>query len=100
MTSKDLLGDVLQTLPENRVQEVLDFARFLSLQEDREGWQEFGQRQLARAFGEDDRSMAWRTLDRNHGIRAGDVREFWALSAELTSRARNRVRRRLAELLA
>jgi hypothetical protein len=47
MTSKDLLDGILQNLPENRVQEVLDFARFLSLQEDREAWQEFGRRQLA-----------------------------------------------------
>jgi hypothetical protein len=54
MTSKDLLEGILQSLPENRVQEVLDFARFLSLQEDREAWQEFGRRQFARAFGEDE----------------------------------------------
>jgi hypothetical protein len=54
MTSKDLLDGILQTLPENRLQEVLDFARFLSVQEDRDGWQEFGRRQLARAYGEDE----------------------------------------------
>jgi hypothetical protein len=54
MTSKELLDGILQGLPESRVQEVLDFAKFLSLQEDREVWQEFGQRQFARAFGEDE----------------------------------------------
>jgi hypothetical protein len=54
MTSKDLLDGVLQNLPENRVQEVLDFARFLSFQENREGWQEFGRKQLARAYGDDE----------------------------------------------
>ncbi len=54
MTSRDLLEGILQTLPENRVQEVLDFARFLSFQEDREAWREFGRRQFARAFGEDE----------------------------------------------
>ncbi len=54
MTSRDVLEGVLQSLPENRVQEVLDFARFLSLQEDREAWQAFGQKQLARAFGDDE----------------------------------------------
>jgi hypothetical protein len=54
MTSKELLDGILQSLPENRLREVLDFARFLSLQEDREAWQEFGRRQLARAFGEDE----------------------------------------------
>ena len=54
MTSRDLLDDVLQGLPENRVQEVLEFARFLSLREDREAWQEFGRRQLARAYGNEE----------------------------------------------
>ena len=54
MTNRELWEGVLQNLPENRLQEVLDFARFLSLQEDREAWQEFGRRQLARAFGEDE----------------------------------------------
>ncbi len=54
MTSKDLLEGILQNLPENRLREVLDFARFLSVQEDREGWQEFGRRQLAHAYGEDE----------------------------------------------
>ena len=54
MTSKDLLEGILQNLPENRLQEVLDFARFLSFQEDREAWQAFGRRQFARAFGEDE----------------------------------------------
>jgi hypothetical protein len=36
MTSRELLDGVVQSLPEDRVQEVLDFARFLSAQEDRE----------------------------------------------------------------
>ena len=54
MTSKDLLEGILENLPENRVQEVLDFARFLSIQQDRDGWQEFGRRQLAHAYGDDE----------------------------------------------
>ena len=54
MTSRDLLEGILQTLPEHRLEEVLDFAKFLSLQEDRGAWQEFGRRQFVRAFGEDE----------------------------------------------
>ena len=54
MTSRDHLDGLLQALPEHRVQEVLDFARFLSLQEDRVAWQEFGRQQLARAYGDDE----------------------------------------------
>jgi hypothetical protein len=48
------LEEILQSLPENRLQEVLHFARFPSLQEDREPWQEFGRRHFARAFGGDE----------------------------------------------
>jgi hypothetical protein len=54
MTNRDLLAVILQDLPENRVQEVLDFARFLRLREDRAAWQEFGRQQLARAYGDDE----------------------------------------------
>jgi len=54
MTSREHLQGVLHGLPDYRVQEVLDFARFLSSQEDREAWQEFGRRQLARAYGKDE----------------------------------------------
>jgi hypothetical protein len=54
MTSKDFLGEVLQNLPESRVQEVLDFARFLSFEGDREDWQQFGRKQLALGYGDDE----------------------------------------------
>ena len=54
MSGRELLEGVLQSLPENRIQEVLDFARFLSVQEDRQAWQEFGREQLARAYGDDE----------------------------------------------
>jgi hypothetical protein len=54
MTSRDHLDDLLQARPEHRVQEVLDFARFLSFQQDRAAWQEFGRQQLARAYGDDE----------------------------------------------
>jgi hypothetical protein len=54
MTNRQLLEGILQTLPEKRLEEMLDFARFLSLQEDRKAWQEFGRSQLARAYGDDE----------------------------------------------
>jgi hypothetical protein len=54
MTSRQALEDVLQGLPESRVSEVLDFARFLSWQEEREAWRQFGRAQLARAYGSDE----------------------------------------------
>jgi hypothetical protein len=54
MTNRDRLEGVLQALPEHRIQEVLDFAQFLTIQDDRAAWQEFGRRQLARAYGDDE----------------------------------------------
>lgn len=54
MTTRDTLVQVLQELPENRLGEVLDFARFLTIQEEREAWSRFGQLSLAKAYGDDE----------------------------------------------
>jgi hypothetical protein len=51
MTTREALEEILQGLPEDRVTEVLDFARFLSWQEEREAWRQSGRDQLARAYG-------------------------------------------------
>jgi Protein of unknown function (DUF2281) len=51
MTVKQALDQLLQTLPEDRLREILDFAEFLSQQDERAAWQQFGQAQLARAYG-------------------------------------------------
>ncbi|HVK16546.1 MAG TPA: hypothetical protein VM533_06325 [Fimbriiglobus sp.] len=44
----------MATLSEERQREVLDFAEFLSWQDDREGWRRFGAAQFARAYGPDE----------------------------------------------
>jgi hypothetical protein len=54
MSAKIALGNLLETLPENRLQQLLDYARFLSLQEEHEAWQRFGEAELARAYGPDE----------------------------------------------
>ena len=54
MTARQMLEQVLQELPEDRLAEVLDFARFLNSQEERAAWQQFGRAQLARAYGSDE----------------------------------------------
>ena len=54
MTAKQAIEQILLEVPENRLGEVLDFARFLSLQEERQAWSEFGRAQLARAYGDDE----------------------------------------------
>ncbi len=54
MTARQMLEQVLLELPEDRLVEVLDFARFVSVREEYEAWREFGPGQLARAYGNDE----------------------------------------------
>jgi hypothetical protein len=54
MTTRQALDLILLDLPEDRLNELLDFARFLSTEQDRGGWAEFGRLQLAKAFGSDE----------------------------------------------
>ena len=51
MTVRERLQEVIDALPEHRQREVLNFAEFLSLHEDHEAWQRFGQEQFARCYG-------------------------------------------------
>jgi hypothetical protein len=50
MSIRTSLVQLLETLPEERQREVLDFAEFLCWQDDRSGWQRFGRAHLARAY--------------------------------------------------
>jgi hypothetical protein len=54
VTAKEALEQILVELPENRLGEVIDFAKFLSKQEEYEAWRHFGQTQLAKAYGDDE----------------------------------------------
>jgi hypothetical protein len=54
MTVMETLTKVLETLPDERLREVLDFAEFLNYREERDDWRRFGQAQLARAYGPDE----------------------------------------------
>ncbi|MBU4271379.1 MAG: DUF2281 domain-containing protein [Planctomycetes bacterium] len=54
MTAREMLEQVLEDLPEDRLSEVLDFAKFVSAREEREAWRDFGRAQLARAYGNDE----------------------------------------------
>ncbi len=51
MTLRESLERVLEELPEDRQHEVLDFARFLSIQRDREQWRAAARKQFASAYG-------------------------------------------------
>ena len=51
MSTKQVLDELVQSLPQARLEELVDFARFLQLREERQQWQAFGLTQLARAYG-------------------------------------------------
>jgi hypothetical protein len=51
MSVREALDKLLESLPEQQQREVLDFAQFLSCQEERAVWRHFGQSQFARAYG-------------------------------------------------
>lgn len=51
MSVRANLETLLDSLPEERLRELLDFAEFLSWQEERQAWRQFGQAQFARAYG-------------------------------------------------
>jgi hypothetical protein len=54
MTTREALDRLLKSMPEDRLRELLDFAEFLRLREERDGWKLFGQAQLSRAYGPDE----------------------------------------------
>jgi hypothetical protein len=54
MTTRQVLDRVLETLPENRLVEVLCFVQSLQQRENREEWPQFGRAQLAKAYGDDE----------------------------------------------
>lgn len=54
MTARQALSELLERLPEERLGEILDFARAVAATEERQDWQRFGRSQLARAYGPDE----------------------------------------------
>jgi hypothetical protein len=54
MTDRAELDSLLDQLPEDRVRQVIDFARYLAGDEERKEWQALGLAQLAKAYGDDE----------------------------------------------
>jgi hypothetical protein len=54
MSAKEELDRLAGSLPEERIEQLLEYARFLCWQEERRRWSRFGQAQLARAYGPDE----------------------------------------------
>jgi len=54
VTTKDALARVLDRLDEDRLREVLDFARFVGAMEEQREWTNLALAGLARAYGPDE----------------------------------------------
>jgi hypothetical protein len=54
MDARALLDPLLETLSEDRLRQLIEFARFLAREDEQHDWQRFGQAQLARAYGPDE----------------------------------------------
>ena len=54
LTLKSRIDEVLSRLSEERLRQVLEFASQLTEEEERQQWQELGQRALNRAYGPDE----------------------------------------------
>ena len=54
MTNRQLLTEMLAELPDERLDELLDFAKYLAWKNDRASWQQFGQSQFAKVYGDDE----------------------------------------------
>jgi hypothetical protein len=54
MELKQAIERVLEELSEDRLREVLDFAKYIARKRDDEEWQSFGLDQFARAYGPDE----------------------------------------------
>ena len=54
MSARESLNKLLEHMPEERLREIAAFAAFLNWQDERDAWRQFGQAQLAHAYGPDE----------------------------------------------
>jgi hypothetical protein len=54
MDARTSLEPLLQGLSDDRLRQLIDFARFLAWEDERQDWLDLGQAQLARAYGPDE----------------------------------------------
>jgi hypothetical protein len=65
MTTKEEIDGLLEGMPEERLREILDFAEFLRLREERDGWRSVGRAQLSRATAPMSQNTRKQIYDRN-----------------------------------
>ena len=52
MSALGRIEPILDGLSEDRIRQLIDFARFLAVEQDQQAWLRFGQEQLARPTGQ------------------------------------------------
>jgi hypothetical protein len=71
VNARDAIADIAKALPDERIGQLLDYARFLSLQDECTEWQSFGQMQLAKAYGDEEPEYTEVDLLRDNGELTG-----------------------------
>mgnify|MGYP007047057015 CR=1 FL=1 len=66
MATRAVLDHVLDQLTDGRLNQVLDYARYLSLQEEQGDWRQFGRQQFATAYGDDEPEYTLNDIKRNN----------------------------------
>lgn len=66
MATRAVLNQVLDQLAEERLNQVLDYARYLSLQGEQNAWRQFGRQQFANAYGDDEPEYTLSDIKRNN----------------------------------
>jgi hypothetical protein len=65
VNAREAINQIASTLPDDRVDQLLDYARYLSMRDERTDWQKFGKLQLARAYGDAEPEYTEADLQRN-----------------------------------
>ncbi len=66
MNARASLDHLLEGLSEDRLRQLVNFARFLAEEDEQAAWQRFGQTQLARAYGPDEPDYTEADLKPSH----------------------------------
>lgn len=67
MTRREAFNQLLDEMPDDRLDQLFDYARYLAIQDENDQWQRFGQIQFARAYGDDEPEYTLDDIQRGNG---------------------------------
>ena len=68
MTARKILDDVLSNLPDDQVRRVLEYAQFLTWRDERDAWHDFGLKQFARGYADDEPEYSLDDIKERHKL--------------------------------